>query len=110
LPNHPASQASLAKLVEKDGFQVGERFEVYANGLELANGFHELTDPQEQLNRFKQDNLTRQQLNLLEIEIDYRLVEALEQGLPDCSGVALGFDRLLMIKLEQDHIDQILPI
>lgn len=110
ISHYPESQASLAKLIEVDGFKLGERFEVYADGLELANGFHELTDAKAQLKRFEQDNLTRQQLGIAEVDIDHRLIEALEKGLPDCSGVALGFDRLLMIKLQQSHIKDVLPI
>jgi lysyl-tRNA synthetase class 2 len=108
ISHYPESQASLAKLVEVDGFKLGERFEVYTGGLELANGFHELTDAKEQLQRFQQDNRIRRRLGVKPVDIDYRLIDALEKGLPDCSGVALGFDRLLMIKLQQSHIRDVL--
>jgi len=108
--HYPESQASLAKIIEQGGFKVAERFEVYCGGLELANGFHELTDPKEQLSRFEKDNQTRKRLNYPQVEIDHRLIEALEQGLPECSGVALGVDRLLMLKLRQSNIANVLPL
>lgn len=110
ISHYPKSQASLAKVIQHDGFELGERFEVYYGGIELANGFHELTDAKEQQARFEKDNKIRKELNLPTIEIDLRLIKALEKGLPDCSGVALGFDRLLMIKLKQDHIGKVLPL
>ena len=98
----PSSQASLAQIVESDdtdgdGYQVAQRFEVYWQGMELANGFSELRDALEQLRRFEQDNLKRQRLGLPEIPLDGKFLQALKQGLPECSGVALGLDRLLMI-------------
>ena len=96
--NYPETQASLAKLKLENGNMVAKRFEVYCCGIELANGFYELTNAIEQLNRFEQDNLDRQTLNINPIEIDHRLIEALRNGLPECSGVALGFDRLLMLR------------
>lgn len=108
--HYPASQASLAKVVEQQGFKVAERFEAYYGGVELANGFHELTDPIEQKLRFEEDNKIRAQLDLPEINIDFRLIEALTQGLPECSGVALGVDRLLMTKLKAKHIADVLPL
>lgn len=110
ISHYPASQASLAQIVDSEGVKVAERFEVYCGGLELANGFNELTDPKEQKARFEQDNLIRRQLNLMEVDIDTRLIQALERGLPECSGVALGVDRLLMIKLRQNNIANILPL
>jgi len=107
---YPESQASLAKAIELDDLVVAERFEVYCGGIELANGFHELTDSEEQLSRFKQDNIIRKQIGEPQIAIDTRLIEALENGVPDCSGVALGVDRLLMIKLQQSNISDVLPL
>ncbi|MDH5631293.1 MAG: elongation factor P lysine(34) lysyltransferase, partial [Gammaproteobacteria bacterium] len=70
----------------------------------------ELTDPDEQLKRFEQDNIIRKRLGYPEVKIDHRLIQALQKGLPDCSGVALGFDRLLMIKLGKTHISDVLPL
>jgi lysyl-tRNA synthetase class 2 len=88
----PASQASLAQISTED-HRVAERFEVYYKGIELANGFHELTDAREQQQRFEQDNRKRSARGLPQQPIDTNLLEALKAGLPDCSGVALGVDR-----------------
>lgn len=100
----PPSQASLAKI--QNG--VAERFEVYYQGVELANGFHELTDVHAQAKRFVQDNELRKQHGLPVAEADHYLLQALEHGLPSCSGVALGVDRLLALALEQPGIANIL--
>ncbi|MCG3732279.1 elongation factor P--(R)-beta-lysine ligase [Vibrio cincinnatiensis] len=102
----PASQAALAKVNPQDP-RVADRFEVYFKGIELANGFHELDDPQEQRTRFEQDNAKRLMMGLVEQPIDDHLIAALEAGLPPCSGVALGIDRLIMLALGEDHIDKI---
>ncbi len=102
----PASQAALAKLNKSDP-RVADRFEVYYKGIELANGFHELDNPTEQLARFEQDNSKRMIMGLLPQPIDHHLIAALEHGLPTCSGVALGVDRLIMLALECDHIDDV---
>lgn len=103
----PASQASLAKISMEDN-RVAERFECYFKGVELANGFNELTDGDEQLKRFYHDNQLRKNEGLLEKPIDQRLIEALGSGLPDCAGVALGVDRLIMLALDKSDIDQVL--
>ncbi len=102
----PASQAALAKVSTSDS-RVAERFEVYFKGIELANGFHELDHAEEQLARFQQDNEKRRQMGLAEQPIDYHLIAALEHGLPPCAGVALGVDRLLMLALDCEHIDEV---
>ncbi|UYI46913.1 elongation factor P--(R)-beta-lysine ligase [Vibrio natriegens] len=102
----PASQAALAKINPQDS-RVADRFEVYFKGIELANGFHELDNPKEQLARFEQDNAKRLEMGLKPQPIDYHLIAALEAGLPDCAGVALGVDRLIMLALGCDHIDQV---
>ncbi|MGB2078946.1 MAG: elongation factor P--(R)-beta-lysine ligase [Vibrio sp.] len=104
--NFPASQAALAKINQEDP-RVADRFEVYFKGIELANGFHELDDAKEQLKRFEQDNQTRVEMGLKPQPIDHHLIAALESGLPACAGVALGVDRLLMLAIGVDHIDQI---
>ncbi|MDG6895835.1 elongation factor P--(R)-beta-lysine ligase [Volucribacter amazonae] len=103
----PASQAALAQVSSED-HRVAERFEFYYKGLELANGFHELTDSKEQLSRFEQDNRQRQKLGLSPQKIDYRFIAALQAGMPNCAGVALGVDRLLMIALNATDIKQVL--
>jgi len=105
--DYPASQAALAVIRSKP-YPVGERFEVYYRGIELANGFHELTDANEQKQRFLINNQQRKQLNLPELPIDTLFLAALENGLPPCSGVALGLDRLLMLALQKQHLREVL--
>jgi lysyl-tRNA synthetase class 2 len=91
----PASQAALAEINRNDP-RTAKRFELYYQGLELANGFQELTDPAEQRRRFVADQHYRQAHGLRVPAIDETFLEALATGLPACSGVALGVDRLLM--------------
>lgn len=93
--DYPASQAALAKIRVDEG--VAERFEVYIDGIELANGFHELTDAVEQRQRFEMENITRKQQGKQPVMIDEHFLAALQAGLPECAGVALGIDRLLML-------------
>ncbi|MFJ1230756.1 elongation factor P--(R)-beta-lysine ligase [Yersinia proxima] len=103
----PASQASLAVISTED-HRVAERFEVYFKGIELANGFHELTDGDEQLKRFEQDNRSREKRGLPQHPIDMNLIDALKHGLPDCSGVALGVDRLVMLVLGAEKLSDVI--
>lgn len=91
----PASQAALARLDPRDP-RVAERFELYLGGLELANGYRELTDATEQVHRFEADRLRRRALGRPDVEPDPEFLAALSEGLPECSGVALGFDRAMM--------------
>ncbi|MEP4890328.1 MAG: elongation factor P--(R)-beta-lysine ligase [Aliiglaciecola sp.] len=107
LTDFPASQAALAR-IKQDDPRVAERFEIYFKGLELANGYYELTDVKEQLSRFENDNQVRQQTGLPEVGLDEHLMAAMENGLPDCSGVALGVDRLVMLACEVQNIDQVM--
>jgi elongation factor P--(R)-beta-lysine ligase len=96
--DYPASQAALARL--KPGLPpVAARFELYLNGVELANGFHELVDAGEQRARFDQDLTLRRARGQVESPLDEHLLAALAVGLPDCAGVALGFDRLVAVAL-----------
>lgn len=104
----PASQAALAQLCD-DNPLVACRFEVYVGGIELANGYQELKDAATQEQRFRQDNQYRLQHGKPQRPADHRLVAALEHGFPDCSGVALGFDRLLMLRLKKQTIAEVLP-
>lgn len=99
----PTSQAALAKV--KNG--IAERFEVYFKGVELANGFAELTDADLQDARFQKDNATRRLRGLSTREIDKRFIQALKYGLPECSGVALGVDRLLALLLNESDIARV---
>ncbi|HHH39874.1 MAG TPA: EF-P lysine aminoacylase GenX [Sedimenticola sp.] len=105
--DYPASQASLARLCPADS-RLACRFELYLEGMELANGFHELTDADEQLSRFEADNRVRLARSQEPLPVDHRLIEALRRGLPDCAGVALGLDRLLMLKQQAGAIDEVL--
>ncbi len=105
---YPASQAALASLDPADP-RAAQRFELYGDGVELANGFHELTDPHEQRARFERDLDERRRLGERAHGLDERLLAALEAGLPECSGVALGFDRTLMLATGAAHIDEVLP-
>ncbi|EPJ49172.1 MAG: lysyl-tRNA synthetase [Osedax symbiont Rs2] len=108
--HYPASQAALAKLTsDRDGVPVAARFELFIEGVELANGYHELTDAAEQSRRFAADQQLRAELGLPQRPQELRLVKALEQGLPDCAGVALGVDRLLMLALGKTQIAEVLP-
>jgi len=103
----PATQASLAEISTED-HRVAERFEVYYKGIELANGFRELTDGREQRQRFEQDNRKRAARGLPQHPIDNNLLDALEHGMPECSGVALGVDRLIMIALGATSLSDVL--
>lgn len=109
LSHYPASMAALArKTTDSAGNAVAERFELYYQGVELANGFYELTDAEEQHARFNADNAQRRQLGKPDVTVDTELIEALRRGLPDCAGVALGIDRLLMLKVGATDIAHVL--
>ena len=103
MTDYPAEQAMLAKLNPHNDL-LAERFEIFLNGLELANGYCELQDATEQAERLHKDNEQRQQSDLATITIDEHLLAALESGLPTCSGVAVGLDRLLMITDGHDSV------
>lgn len=103
----PATQACLAEISTED-YRVAERFEVYYKGVELANGFRELTNAEEQRQRFEQENRKRAARNLTIHPIDENFLAALEYGMPECSGVALGVDRLVMIALDTASISDVM--
>ncbi|MDX2366908.1 MAG: elongation factor P--(R)-beta-lysine ligase [Colwellia sp.] len=105
--NFPRSQASLAKISPEDP-RVAERFECYFQGVELVNGFNELIDSTVQSERFHEDNIKRKNFYLPEKPIDKNFIAALSQGLPQCSGVALGIDRLIILALKAKHIEQVI--
>lgn len=108
--DYPASQAALARHHRdpEDGARVASRFELYLDGLELANGYDELTDAAEQRVRFTEDNLARRELGLPEVDVDARLLAALESGLPEGSGVALGLDRLIQLALGKASVAEVI--
>jgi lysyl-tRNA synthetase class 2 len=103
----PASQAALARIRPGDP-PLAERFEVYVEGVELANGYHELADPDEQRRRYERDLVLRRQMGLDPVPRDDRLLAALAHGLPDCAGVALGVDRLVMLAAGASDIADVL--
>lgn len=102
----PSCQAALARVAGEP--PVAERFELFLAGMEIANGFHELGDAEEQRRRFDEDNRRRRERGLDEVPIDERLLAALAAGLPDCSGVAIGVDRLLMARQGLTRIDEVI--
>lgn len=109
LYHYPASQSSLAKVVRSPlGYDVAERFELYCRGIELANGFHELTDAGEQRRRFEEVNVARAKDGRRPLPIPESLLAALEHGLPECTGCALGYDRLAMLATNSASIDEVM--
>jgi lysyl-tRNA synthetase class 2 len=107
--HYPATQAALAKVVPTTaGYDVAERFELYYRGIELANGFHELTDAAEQRRRFEAVNAARIADGRPALPLPESLLASLELGLPDCTGCALGFDRLAMLAIGAHSIDAVM--
>jgi len=104
---YPACQSSLARINAHCSL-ITERVELFINGIELGNGYCELVDADEQNRRFDKELAVRQQQNLPVAGKDKRLISALESGLPECSGVAIGLDRLLMLLSGSDSIDEVL--
>jgi lysyl-tRNA synthetase class 2 len=103
LYDYPATQAALAALKPGDP-TVAARFEVFINGVEIGNGFHELTDAAEQGARFEADLAARRRAGLPAVPVDEALLAALETGLPACAGVAIGLDRLLAVLADADRV------
>ncbi|GAA5179402.1 MULTISPECIES: EF-P lysine aminoacylase EpmA [Halomonadaceae] len=107
--DYPASQAALARHHrDGEGELVAARFELYVAGLELANGYDELTDAAEQARRFAEDNARRRALGKPEVDVDARLLAALEAGMPEGSGVALGIDRLIQLALGKARVEDVM--
>ncbi len=109
----PASQSQLAQIRTGDSnfgseIAVSERFELFLGGVELANGYHELLDAAELRQRFQQTAMKRIAAGKAAIPVESRLLEAMQKGLPSCSGCALGIDRLLMVLLKTQNIDDVL--
>ena len=106
LDGYPAAMASLARIDPRNP-ERAERFELYAGGLELANGFTELTDPAEQRRRFETDTLLRREAQKADYPLDEKFLRSLEMGLPECAGIALGLDRLAMLLIGTSNIDDV---
>jgi len=104
--DYPACQVALARLAEVDGCQVANRFELFARGLELANGYYELGDPLELKDRMRQNNILRSARELPTMQLDEKLLASLE-SMPVCSGIALGVDRLLMVLLGKSSLAEV---
>ncbi len=105
--DYPSTQAALAQVKDSDP-PVAQRFELYYRGIELANGFYELSCSTEQMSRFENDLIKRRKHRKQLLNIDMRFIDALKSGLPECSGVAMGIDRLLMLKLGATHIHEVI--
>lgn len=105
--DYPAAQAALARLSEHDP-PLASRFELYLQGVELANGFHELSDPDEHRRRFRRNNRVRAASGLPLVPPDENLIAAVVAGLPDCAGVALGFDRLVMLAAGKPTLSEVI--
>lgn len=106
--DYPLPQASLAKRKNNDDFYA-ERFEIFVGGMELGNAFSELTEPKEQLKRFQEEQKLREKLSKESVPIDKDLIYALELGLPPAGGIAVGLERLQMLLLDANDINDILP-
>lgn len=105
ITEYPAPQAALARI--EGG--VASRFELVVNGLEVANGYHELQDAGELRRRMVRDNAVRTEQGLVEVPLDEAFLAAHAHGLPDCAGVAVGFDRLVALKLGADSLGAVMP-
>jgi lysyl-tRNA synthetase class 2 len=110
LTDYPVSMAALAATEEKDGETVAKRFEIYHKGIELGNGYLELTDAEKQMERFIESNQKRIEGGKTSLPIDTLLIEALKTGMPPCCGVAVGFDRLLLLKNKASSLTETLPL
>lgn len=107
ITDYPASQASLAR-IDPGPPATARRFELFIKGMEIANGFDELTDVRQQRHRFQNDNHKRENMGKHPLRSDSHLLSALDAGLPDCTGVALGVDRLIMLAVGTDDIKDVI--
>jgi lysyl-tRNA synthetase class 2 len=105
IDGYPADQAMLARL-NPNNPSIADRFEIFLNGVELANGFEELIDATEQAERFASDQDRRQAMQLPDMLPDPQLLAAMQSGLPECSGVAVGLDRVLMTTSNTSSISE----
>ena len=107
LYDYPASQAALAN-IRQAAIPVAERFELFYQGIELANGYHELCDPHELISRTAESNAKRKLQGRQPLSRSGKLHAAMEAGLPPCTGVAIGFDRLLMLAAKKKQLDEVI--
>ena len=106
--DYPASQSALAQTVSQEGYDIAKRFEVYVGGLELGNGYQELTSYEANAAILNKESSVRQQMNNEALPIDQRFLSAMQAGLPECAGIAIGIDRLLMLKTDATNIKKVL--
>ncbi len=109
LAYYPATQAALAKTLQRGKEHVAERFEIYYQGIELCNGYHELTDPIEQRSRIIKANEEKVKGGKAPLPVDEAFLKALERGIPDSCGVAVGFDRLMMLRHKTTDLSSVIP-
>jgi len=107
--DYPSSEAALARTRQKSEEVVADRFEIYYQGIELCNGYYELIDPFEQRKRFEEANYARIAMGKPALPIDEQFIAALEKGVPDCCGVAVGFDRIMLLRHKGTSLNQVLP-
>lgn len=107
--DYPPHEAALARLIERNGEMVAERFEIYYEGVELSNGYHELPDGQELRRRFIEENAARIDAGKLAYALDEPFLAALGPQFPDCCGVSVGFDRVLLLKYKAKSLSEVLP-
>lgn len=109
LIDYPPNEAALAQVTQKNGETVAERFEIYYQGVELSNGYHELSDAIELSRRFEQENEEREKRGEEKYLLDEEFLSSLKQGFPDCCGVSVGFDRAFMLMQKGKSLSQIFP-
>lgn len=108
LIHYPPNEAALACVVEKDGEKVAERFEIYYQGVELANGYHETSNASELKRRFMLENEARKTRGLETYLLDEEFLAAMEKGMPDCCGVSVGFDRAFMLSQKASQLSTVI--
>ena len=109
LTDYPPHEAALASVTEKNGELVANRFEIYYQGVELSNGYHELCNASELRRRFHKENNIRKSANKETYALDERFLSAMQKGMPDCCGVSVGVDRALMLRQKCKSIGEVLP-
>lgn len=105
----PTSESALAQTIEKDGKEIALRFEIYREGMEIGNGYVELTDPEETKHRFLQVIENRRLHGKNDLPLNTEFLQTMERGIPACCGVAIGFDRLMMLRNKKSDIASVLP-